>query len=153
MAPILADFTHQIFESELRWAGRRMRPGVWADGVGRFHVPNDAFDTNWGNLNGRTIDRVVDPPYTTQQLQWKRFLCRGTPRARKGGSVVAFVRRKGNTYFLVHNVRRSGKVQQLHLARLGERPRITDDVVRTVSRNTPLLDLDWPRLREVGRAA
>jgi hypothetical protein len=43
---------------------------------------------------------------------------------------VAFVRRKGNTYFLVHNVRRQGKVQQLHLARLGERPRITDDVVR-----------------------
>ena len=43
---------------------------------------------------------------------------------------MAFVRRKGNTYFLVHNVRRAGKVQQLHLARLGERPRITDDVVR-----------------------
>ena len=43
---------------------------------------------------------------------------------------MAFVRRKGNTYFLVHNVRRQGKVQQLHLARLGERPRITDEVVR-----------------------
>jgi hypothetical protein len=63
-------------------------------------------------------------------------------------NVVAFVRRKGNTYFLVHNVRRSGKVQQLHLARLGERPRITDDVVRKVSRNHPLLDLDWSDLRE-----
>ena len=50
---------------------------------------------------------------------------------------MAFVRRKGNTYFLVHNVRRQGKVQQLHLARLGERPRITDDVVRRVSRNPP----------------
>jgi len=61
---------------------------------------------------------------------------------------VAFVRRKGNTYFLVHNVRREGKVQQLHLARLGERPRITDDVVRRVSRNHPFLDLDWTRLRE-----
>jgi hypothetical protein len=63
-------------------------------------------------------------------------------------AVVAFVRRKGNTYFLVHNVRRQGKVQQLHLARLGERPRITDDVVRKVSRNHPFLDLDWSRLRE-----
>src|SRR6201998_4099112 len=63
-------------------------------------------------------------------------------------AVVAFVRRKGNTYFLVHNVRRQGKVQQLHLARLGERPRITDDVVRRVSRNHPFLELDWPRLRE-----
>jgi len=61
---------------------------------------------------------------------------------------VAFVRRKGNTYYLVHNVRRLGKVRQLHLARLGERPRITDDVVRKVSRNHPFLDLDWSSLRE-----
>jgi hypothetical protein len=61
---------------------------------------------------------------------------------------LAFVRRKGNSYFLVHNVRRQGKVRQLHLARLGGRPRITDDVVRKVSRNHPFLDLDWSRLRE-----
>lgn len=61
---------------------------------------------------------------------------------------MAFLRRKGNAYYLVHNVRRRGKVKQLHLARLGERPRITDDVVRQVSRNHPLLDLDWARLRE-----
>ena len=61
---------------------------------------------------------------------------------------MAFVRRKGNAYFLVHNVRRRGKVQQLHLARLGERPRITDDVVRRVTRNHPFLELDWSRLRE-----
>ncbi len=61
---------------------------------------------------------------------------------------VAFIRRKGNAYYLVHNVRRRGKVQQLHLARLGERPRITDDVVRAVSRNHPFLDLDWSQLRE-----
>ena len=61
---------------------------------------------------------------------------------------MAFVRRKGKSYYLVHNVRREGKVQQLHLARLGERPRITDDVVRTVSRNHPFLDLDWSQLRE-----
>ena len=61
---------------------------------------------------------------------------------------MAFVRRKGNTYFLVHNVRRQGKIRQLHLARLGERPRITDDVVRKVSRNHPFLELDWTRLRE-----
>ena len=61
---------------------------------------------------------------------------------------MAFVRRKGKSYFLVHNVRRQGKVRQLHLARLGGRPRITDDVVRKVSRNHPFLDLDWSRLRE-----
>src|SRR5712692_1303335 len=61
---------------------------------------------------------------------------------------MAFVRRKGNAYYLVHNVRRRGKVKQLHLARLGERPRITDDVVKQVSRNYPLLDLNWGELRE-----
>jgi hypothetical protein len=64
------------------------------------------------------------------------------------GVGVAFVRRKGNTYFLVHNVRRQGKVRQLHLARLGERPKITDDVVRSVTRNHPFLQLDWSSLRE-----
>jgi len=62
---------------------------------------------------------------------------------------MAFVRRKGSAYYLVHNVRRRGKVKQLHLARLGDTPRITDDVVRTVSRTHPLLALDWARLREV----
>lgn len=61
---------------------------------------------------------------------------------------MAFVRRKGNSYYLVHNVRRRGKVEQLYLARLGERPHITDDVVREVSRNHPMLELDWSRLRE-----
>lgn len=62
---------------------------------------------------------------------------------------MAFVRRKGNSYYLVHNVRRGGKVKQLHLARLGEQPRITDDVVRAVSRQHPLVDVDWARLREL----
>jgi len=61
---------------------------------------------------------------------------------------MAFLRRKGNAYYLVHNVRKGGKVKQLHLARLGERPRITDDVVRHVSREHPFLNLDWPQLRE-----
>ena len=61
---------------------------------------------------------------------------------------MAFVRRKGNTYFLVHNVRQRGKVRQIHLARLGDRPRITDEVVRRVTRDHPFLELDWSRLRE-----
>jgi hypothetical protein len=61
---------------------------------------------------------------------------------------VAFVRRKGKSYYLVHNVRRQGKIQQLHLARLGERPRITDDIVRRVSRAHPFIDVDWTALRE-----
>ena len=61
---------------------------------------------------------------------------------------MAFVRRKGNSFYLVHNVRRGGKVRQLHLARLGERGRITDDVVRQVSKKHPFVELNWRALRE-----
>lgn len=61
---------------------------------------------------------------------------------------MAFLRRKGNSYYLVHNVRKRGKVRQIHLACLGDRPRITDEVVRQVAREHPFLELDWRRLRE-----
>jgi len=61
---------------------------------------------------------------------------------------MAFVRRKGNAYYLVHNVRRGAKVQQLHLARLGERARITDEVVREVAKKHPFVELNWRALRE-----
>jgi hypothetical protein len=61
---------------------------------------------------------------------------------------MAFVRRKGNSYYLVHNVRHGGKVRQLHLARLGERARITDKVVREVTRKHPFVELNWRALRE-----
>jgi len=61
---------------------------------------------------------------------------------------MAFVRRKGNSFYLVHNVRRDGKVRQLHLARLGNRARITDDVVREVSKKHPFVELNWRTLRE-----
>jgi hypothetical protein len=61
---------------------------------------------------------------------------------------MAFVRRKGNTFYLVHNVRHGGKVQQLHLARLGTRARITDEVVREVTKKHPFIELNWRSLRE-----
>jgi hypothetical protein len=61
---------------------------------------------------------------------------------------MAFVRRKGNSFYLVHNVRRGGKVRQLHLARLGPRARITDEVVREVSKKHPFVELNWRALRE-----
>ena len=64
------------------------------------------------------------------------------------GEAMAFVRRKGNSFYLVHNVRRGGKVRQLHLARLGERARITDQVVREVSKKHPFVELNWRALRE-----
>jgi hypothetical protein len=61
---------------------------------------------------------------------------------------MAFVRRKGKSFYLVHNVRRGGKVRQLHLARLGERARITDAVVKEVSKKHPFVELNWRALRE-----
>jgi hypothetical protein len=61
---------------------------------------------------------------------------------------MAFVRRRGNSFYLVHNVRQGGRVKQLHLARLGERPRITDDVIRQVSRSHPFVEVNWEQLRE-----
>jgi hypothetical protein len=61
---------------------------------------------------------------------------------------MAFVRRKGNAFYLVHNVRRGGKVRQIHLARLGDRARITDAVVRQVSKKHPFVSLNWKALRE-----
>ncbi len=61
---------------------------------------------------------------------------------------MAFVRRKGNNFYLVHNVRRGEKVRQIHLARLGERARITDRVVREVSKKHPFVELNWRALRE-----
>lgn len=51
---------------------------------------------------------------------------------------MAFVRRKGNSYFLVHNVRRDGKVKQIHLAKLENAPalpRMSSSAFRAV---TPL---------------
>ena len=61
---------------------------------------------------------------------------------------MAFVRRKGNSFYLVHNVRRGEKVQQLHLARLGQRAQITEEVVKQVSKKHPFVELNWRALRE-----
>jgi hypothetical protein len=61
---------------------------------------------------------------------------------------MAFVRRKGNSFYLVHNVRRGGKVRQLHLARLGDRARITERVVKLVAKKHPFVELNWRALRE-----
>lgn len=92
-------------------------------------------DTTRANRAHPTLTGVVEDTYTTAQFG-------------QGGGGMAFVRRIGKGFYLVHNVRRRGKVKQLHLAPLGERPRITDDVMRSVSRNYPLLKLNWNRLRE-----
>jgi hypothetical protein len=61
---------------------------------------------------------------------------------------MAFIRKRGPNYYLVHNVRQQGRIRQIHLACLGQRPRISDDVVRGVTSKHPFLRVDWKELRE-----
>ena len=61
---------------------------------------------------------------------------------------MAFIRKRGESYYLVHNVRQEGRVRQIHLACLGRRPRISDDVVRGVASKHPYVRVDWKELRE-----
>ncbi|HEY6293425.1 MAG TPA: hypothetical protein VI455_17880 [Terriglobia bacterium] len=60
---------------------------------------------------------------------------------------MAFIRKRGSSYYLVHNVRKKGRVRQIQLASLGRRPRISDDVVQAVAANHPFVRVDWPSLR------
>jgi hypothetical protein len=61
---------------------------------------------------------------------------------------MAFIRKRGHSFYLVHNVRKKGRVEQLHLARLGRRPRISDDLIRGVASKHPFVRVDWQGLRE-----
>ncbi len=61
---------------------------------------------------------------------------------------MAFIRKRGNVYYLVHNVRRKGQVRQLHLACLGRRPRIDDQVIAGVAAKHPFLRVNWDDLKE-----
>lgn len=61
---------------------------------------------------------------------------------------MAFVRKRGRAYYLVHNFRERGRVRQVQLASLGRRPRISDDLIEGVASKHPLVQVDWKRLRE-----
>ncbi len=61
---------------------------------------------------------------------------------------MAFIRKRGDSYYLVHNIRKDGRVRQIHLACLGHRPRISDEVVRGVASKHPFVRVDWKGLRE-----
>ena len=60
---------------------------------------------------------------------------------------MAFVRKKGKSYYLVHNVREDGHVRQVHLACLGNRPRVSDEVLEQVRHAHPQLQIDWEAVR------
>ncbi len=61
---------------------------------------------------------------------------------------MAFIRKRGRCYYLVHNVRKKGQVRQLYLACLGRRPRINDQVIHGVTSKHPFVRVDWEGLRE-----
>lgn len=60
---------------------------------------------------------------------------------------MAFIRKRGNAYYLVHNVRKKGHVRQLHLARLGRRPRISPEVIKGVTTKHPFVQVNWDELK------
>ncbi|HEY8056798.1 MAG TPA: hypothetical protein VIE13_12905 [Terriglobales bacterium] len=60
---------------------------------------------------------------------------------------MAFVRKKGKSYYLVHNVREDGHVRQVHLACLGNRPRVSEEVLEQVRQSHPQLQIDWDAVR------
>lgn len=61
---------------------------------------------------------------------------------------MAFIRKRGDSFYLVHSVRKKGRVEQLHLASLGRRPRINDDIIRGVTSKHPFVRVDWKELKE-----
>ena len=61
---------------------------------------------------------------------------------------MAFIRKRGQSYYLVHNVRQDGRVRQIHLAKLGRRPRISDDLIRGITSQHPFVEIDWKGLRK-----
>ncbi len=61
---------------------------------------------------------------------------------------MAFIRKRGQSFYLVHNVRQKGRVRQIHLACLGRRPRIGEDLIRGVASKHPFLRLNWEGLKE-----
>lgn len=60
---------------------------------------------------------------------------------------MAFVRKKGKSFYLVHNVREDGHVRQVHLACLGNRPRVSEEVLAQVRLAHPQLQIDWDAVR------
>ena len=61
---------------------------------------------------------------------------------------MAFIRKRGHSYYLVHNVRKGGRVEQLHLACLGRQPRINEEVIKGVRAKHPFVQINWKRLTE-----
>jgi hypothetical protein len=80
------------------------------------------------------------------KLKWGRNFRRSVAKVRM--CMMAFIRKRGHSYYLVHNVRKRGRVEQLHLACLGRRPHINEDVIKGVHAKHPFVQIDWKQLTE-----
>ena len=69
-----------------------------------------------------------------------------------GNREMAFIRKRGQSYYLVHNIRKGDRMEQLHLACLGRRSRLSDEVIKGVNTKHPFLQVDWKRLTEKSSA-
>jgi len=126
----------------------KMDAATTGNGASMAAAPGQATITN---LTHPMLHPVVEVAYTTdirRRVGHPLSVAAPSVRLLRRGTAMAFVRRKGNAYYLVHNVRRGGKVRQLHLARLGDRARITDEIVRAVSKKHPFVELNWRTLRD-----
>jgi hypothetical protein len=85
-----------------------------------------------------------------KKLKLRRNFSRRTLEAQS--CEMAFIRKRGQSYYLVHNIRKGDRVEQLHLACLGRRPRISDEVIKGVNAKHPFLQVDWKRLTEKSSA-
>ena len=81
-----------------------------------------------------------------KKLELRRIFRRRVLETRNGQ--MPFIRKRGQSYYLVHNIRKGDRVEQLHLACLGRRPRISDEVIKGVNAKHPFLQVDWKRLTE-----
>ena len=62
---------------------------------------------------------------------------------------MAFIRKRGGRYYLVHNVRsQDGRVKQVHLAPLGRWPHISERVIENVKTKHALVHVDWQGLKQ-----
>jgi hypothetical protein len=62
---------------------------------------------------------------------------------------MAFIRKRGGRYYLVHSVRsQDGRVKQVHLAPLGRRPHISERVIESVRTKHALVQVDWQGLKQ-----
>ncbi|MGQ9706916.1 MAG: hypothetical protein ACUVWP_07980 [bacterium] len=55
---------------------------------------------------------------------------------------MAFIRKKGEYYYLVQSIRKGNEVRQITLAYLGKKPKVDDDVIKKVKAKYPCIDIE-----------